>query len=274
MEARLAELRTFLIFQHPIEQTPPAQGKLRLLQDGNTVLLELFAKKCQEHGLRFWLDYGTLLGAIRHKGFIPWDDDLDVSMLRTDYEKLIELLPTIFPKEEGFRWGTHAFLQIGYKGTPLNIDVYPWHFHSAPFSEKEKAIIDSGMTRMKKKIVLMHGMLNYTDAQIQDLIQKDVRQGQFPMNESGKPAVFLSPAVTFTKNSILRYEDIFPLKSTAYEGLELPIPNHARQYLQFLFGDYMMYPPKVGFQHESVERMVKKSPFEKAVNLFIDTYGK
>lgn len=273
-EARLAELRTFLIFQHPIEQTPPAQGKLRLLQDGNAVLLELFAQKCQEHGLRFWLDYGTLLGAIRHKGFIPWDDDLDVSMLRTDYEKLIELLPIIFPREEGFHWNKHAFLQIGFKGTPLNIDIYPWHFHSAPFSEKEKNIIDSGMTRMKKKIVFMNGMLNYTDEQIQALIQKDVRQGQSPMNESGKPAVFLSPAITFTKNSILRYEDVFPLKSASFEGHEFPIPNHARQYLQFFYGDYMAYPPKVGFQHPSVEAMVGKAPFEQAVNQFIDTYGK
>lgn len=56
-----------------------------------------FARKCQENGLRYWLDYGTLLGAVRHRGFIPWDDDLDVSMMRPEFDRLLELLPVLFP---------------------------------------------------------------------------------------------------------------------------------------------------------------------------------
>lgn len=54
-------------------------------------LLVAFAKVCEEHNLRYILDYGTLIGAVRHDGFIPWDDDIDVSMPRDDYEKLIDL---------------------------------------------------------------------------------------------------------------------------------------------------------------------------------------
>lgn len=51
-------------------------------------LLEYFDNLCREHKLRYFIDYGTLLGAVRHQGFIPWDDDIDVVMFRDDYEKL------------------------------------------------------------------------------------------------------------------------------------------------------------------------------------------
>ena len=59
-------------------------------------ILEFFSDYCRKNGLTFFLGYGTALGAVRHRGFIPWDDDIDVMMPRPDYERLIIVRKIIY----------------------------------------------------------------------------------------------------------------------------------------------------------------------------------
>lgn len=61
------------------------------IKNAELSILIAFDEFCKKHNLSYFLSSGTLLGAIRHKGFIPWDDDIDVSMPRPDYEKFYEL---------------------------------------------------------------------------------------------------------------------------------------------------------------------------------------
>lgn len=75
------------------------QEKLRQLQLVQLEILKKIDHFCKEHGLHYSLYAGTLLGAVRHQGFIPWDDDLDICMARDEYNKFIELWKKYSPKD-------------------------------------------------------------------------------------------------------------------------------------------------------------------------------
>lgn len=87
-----------------------ASMKTLSLREHQLVMLNIideFAAFCEEHNLRYFLDAGTLLGAVRHKGFIPWDNDADVCMPRADFDNFFELL-----KKNNFMLNDHLLLEI------------------------------------------------------------------------------------------------------------------------------------------------------------------
>ena len=79
-------------------ETPLRQCQLVMLR-----MLKIFDYLCQRHQIEYFLIGGTLLGAIRHKGFIPWDDDLDVGMTRANYEKFVRLAAPELPRDIFFQ---------------------------------------------------------------------------------------------------------------------------------------------------------------------------
>lgn len=73
--------------------------ELEYVQSRSYDILKVFDKICRQNGIMYSLSAGTLLGAIRHKGFIPWDDDIDVMMTREEYNKFIEVCSKSLPKQ-------------------------------------------------------------------------------------------------------------------------------------------------------------------------------
>ena len=112
----------------------PAEGQIRDVQLATLSLLKDFDTICKQNDIRYWLDGGTLLGAIRHKGFVPWDDDIDTAMLREDYEQIIEAFekysrnPDIFV---GHRYCPNKYnnyhLKVQHRKCPyIFVDIFPW----------------------------------------------------------------------------------------------------------------------------------------------------
>ncbi len=103
-------------------------------------------KFCLEHNINYSLAYGTLLGAVRHKGFIPWDDDIDIMMLRNDYDRFIKEYPEsdeyglcCFEKDTNY---PYSFAKVQDKKTSL-IEFCEYPYAIMKISEEKVCIVTS-----------------------------------------------------------------------------------------------------------------------------------
>jgi lipopolysaccharide cholinephosphotransferase len=106
-------------------------SNLRKLQLMELDILRQVTETCNRHGLRYYLLGGTFLGAVRHQGFIPWDDDIDIGMPRADFEKFCRLAEQQLEKPLGF---------VSYKNNPEHI-----YFHPRVYNFNSRVIDRSGV---------------------------------------------------------------------------------------------------------------------------------
>ncbi len=224
-------------------------------------LLELLLKFdsiCKENGIRYWLDSGTLLGAVRHSGFIPWDDDIDVCILDSDYSKAKKLLKANshppFEYQTSHKGQTRLcprFVDnsksitrsVSWSPTPKTEPIWIDTFIVRSSSLRAKHLIDPLYGRCVRRLCggIHDGALKCIGAallfppiwiakEFAILIGKFKNTGEL-VHDFGMPYY-----------SIRKKKDIFPLSEVEFEGHKFPAPADPDSYLKLIYGDYMTLP--------------------------------
>ena len=246
------------------------------------LLLEL-DKVTKRHGLEYYIWYGTLLGAVRHKGFIPWDDDLDVAMPRHDYEKLLGLanefknpyfLQTPFT-DKGYyfsfsklRNSNTTAVTTMFQHEKFNqgiwIDIFPLDDCTEDGLEEKYDRVRYLTREIGTSMRMSNPSLDEENKKrVEEYSGIDPMQAYLEIQELGKECMEKGAICTY-KASIVsvpynREKLIYPMKlfnkkdSVIFEGYSFSVPSGYKNILEILYGDYMSYPPldKRGNYHKN-----------------------
>jgi lipopolysaccharide cholinephosphotransferase len=233
-EEEIDTLFYFLNSYVDITKAPKAKGDLRKLQTGDFILLQIFHEICEKNHLTYWLDYGTLLGAYRHKGFIPWDDDVDVSMPREDYNRALNLFETEFrsygidAKEEKDELMQRIGIGYKHKSTGVWIDVFPVDkIYTDEIIEKNRDEINDRVMRYRKLY------LKHKDKKDRNFFEtkKEKIIGSSELC-NGKNEVYFHGPENFIDYTLYTSDMLFPLQKIKFEDDYFYVPHDTEGYLQ------------------------------------------
>ncbi len=247
-------------------------GKLSAVQSVLLGFLKEVDRICRKHDIKYFLGGGTLLGAVRHKGFIPWDDDADVMMLREDYEKFLSVLPDELPSyitDQNTDPDSHfAFTKLRLDDTVLSTEFSArFDIHNGVFLD----VLAQDKTSDKKLARKLHMKMT---AQLRWLVLNKWRKT--PMDANNKFVSFIGDVIktvmplkalermqnrmmTRYRNKQTKYlydsmgrnveRGEYPIEwldeavYVDFEDTKLPIPKKWEEYLTYLYGDYMSMIP-------------------------------
>lgn len=239
---------------------------LKELQEIELNILIAFDKVCRDNEIKYSLGYGTLIGAVRHKGFIPWDDDIDFALPRNEYEKLKAFCRLNFYGEyeqtdrkktskrenivkglEDYYWTERYDYFRVFKEMPgkyrvyiefFSLDYYAddYQFHELKeFAQKYRAELAEQNSNEER--------LKYVQCALVENKQNAVKESSkifFGIDNME----FMAPG--YPRESFIPKEVIFPLKKVLFEGEYFWIPNDAEKLLEYELWNIWGFPRDVG----------------------------
>lgn len=225
---------------------------IKMLQDRAWEMYEAIGGVLEKNGIRYFLSWGSLLGAMRHGDFIPWDDDLDLSIDGEDYERAVELLREHLPKDmivhdqksEPEYWLPYskvrdlrsdlantqypAYNRLKYRG--IHVDLFRcWPERISPFDARlddAKAYWKAAWGKRKPMAAGWHGL-------------RALGWGTLRLCGMKKMAR-MDP---LQNNKPFPWEWIYPLRWVEMRGRKCPVPKEAEKLLVHLYGDWLTLPP-------------------------------
>ena len=256
---------------HAVDRRLEGATALRQCQLTQLFLLEVFAEICEKHNLKYFLDAGTLIGAMRHKGFIPWDDDLDVGMPVKDYKKFLKIAERELP--DGILLQTPK----KYPGVPVPYAKLRDR-HSFYCESNSVAQLPCGIFMDIFPFVKYPGLpVSITGAIGKWCYYSWISEQVYRTRQNGSIAgIFLSGVkalawrviylfskgvfalMTLCSKHVLKYppeigwwdypgfeeKDIFPLKKREFEGRMFFTPCDSDKFLTVRYGDWRTLPPE------------------------------
>lgn len=256
---------------------PLSPQELRAIQEKSLEILVYFKDFCQKHGLLFYFCGGCCIGAIRHKGFIPWDDDIDVFMPRKDYERLAQLWPkeadpqyaycrsdkghylrsllsAISDENTTFIKERQQDLDIshGIRLEILPLDGCPesrfarkrqilWALIYSMFNNNEAPTSKGKGAYLLGRFLLALAPTQGMRYRVWRLAEK--RMSRWPITPETKHITELCARYQYMVNDYPA-EAFASAKWVEFEGLSMPVPIGYDTYLRMAFGDYMQLPPE------------------------------
>lgn len=249
-----------------ITKVPPAQGLLRDIQLANLALLKELAYVCEKNNFKYIIDAGTLLGAIRHTGFIPWDDDIDILMFREDYEKIVSVFKNTTRNSDIYAeyhrdkdTNSQYFIKIKHKKCPfLGVDIFPLDSYGKHLSLKEQLIATNKICKILKHLKKEINP-NISNKETKTILTKTMKENILlsSANENGD-FVYGVDFAHKLKNWFLDRDIVLPLRKIQFEDSKYTTVNKPKEFLKNIYGDYMKYPNKMKILHYSYKNLTSE----------------